>query len=60
MRSWTRPANASFSASVSGRDDVSRKRLETSRRLTFERLVDPQMETALVEKAVEKLERGPT
>ncbi len=38
----------------------SRKRQLCFGHVTLERPVDPQMDTALVEKAVEKLVRGPT
>ena len=53
-------ANAASCSSESPDDEWRRKRRERSRRDTWLRPHDWQMETALAEKAVEKFMRGPT
>lgn len=58
--SCTIAAKAAFSSAVSGRVLVSRYRLLGSSLVTLSSPTDVQMLVALVEKAVEKLVRGPT
>ena len=56
----TKEANLEACFVEMGADPLRKKRRDTSTRVTFSRPQEAQMDTALEEKAVEKLMRGPT
>ena len=60
IRSWTRAAKADSSSCLSGPLALRPKRRDASRRVTFARPTDAQIDAALAAHAVAKFLRGPT